>query len=380
MSYMWSKFGVGTILWGAIFCCAFFPVQAAEIRLKNVPLRITESLVTVADIADVVPMGNENVQLLQQTVLFPTPADGETRTLDQWEVRTMLSQLGFNSLHHSISGAEKIVITGATVRTATLMNPNEQFVIHANYLTPTGTNPVTPIAVRSEVSPQLSALTDDMARLLEEQVVNALRVYLNFTNKVERQWGISLKLTTDQTKLLATSGQIAEISGGQIPFTGYQQFHIRMQNNTTIVVDAMVALPLEIVVARRTLPKGHIISESDVMLQRAERLNSDDFVVDIKSVVGKEVVRPVKDLTALTQSALRLPLWVRKGEIITVRAAKDGIVVRREATALQDGAEGDTISVANIDTNASRRTGKREEPVTYLARVRAPKTVEVFVK
>ena len=390
MAHFRSKIGFDVILWGIVFVCMIFSAQAAEIRLKTAPVQITEPLVMLADIADVLPMGSENVESLRQTVLFPTPADGETRTLDQWELRTMLSQLGINSLYHSICGAENIAIVGVAARNVATRNtapvkPNEQFVIQANHLTPmgltpSGMHPVTPITVRSEVSPPISGLTDDIARLLEEQIAQALRIYLNFTNRIERSWDISLNLAPEQIRLFATNGQIADIDGGQIPFTGVQQFHIRLQNNVTVTVNAVVALPLEVVVARRTLPKGHIINESDVMLQRADRINGDDFFVDIKNVVGREVVRPVRDLTVLAQSSIRPPLWVRKGEIVTVRAPKDGILVSTEATALQDGIEGDTISVAKIDLNSTRRGGKREEPVTYLVRVSAPKTVEVFVK
>ena len=389
MAHFRPTIGFRAVLWGTIFVCTIFSVQAAEIRLKNAPVQVTEPLVTLADIADVLPMDNENIEPLRQTVLFPTPAEGGTRMLNQWELRTMLSQLGINSLHHSISGAENVAIIGVaagnTTMGTTMVNPNEQFVIQANHftpmgLTPSGTNPVTPIAVRSEVSPPMSGLTDDIARMLEEQIVQALNIYLNFTNRIERSWDISLRLTPEQIRLFATNGQIAEITGGQIPFTGVQQFQIRLQSNTTITVDAVVALPLEVVVVRRTLPKGHIINESDVMLQRAGNINGDDFFVDIKNVVGREVVRQVRDLTVLTQSSIRPPLWVRKGEIVTVKAMKDGIIVRTEAMALQEGIEGDTISVEKIDLNSTKRGGKREEPVTYLVRVCAPKTVEVFVK
>jgi len=384
MPYCCPKFGVKVFLWGVALFLIFLPAQAAEIRLKNVPIRITEPLVTLADIADVVPMGNENVEPLRQTVLFPAPVDGETRTLDQWGLRTMLSQLGINSLHHSISGAEKIAVASivaqnTATRHAVPVKPSEQFVIQANYLTPTGTNPVTPIAVRSDIAPQVSGLTDTIARQLEEQVTQALSIYLNFTHRIERSWDISLKLTPEQIKLFATNGQIVDIDGGQIPATGVQQFHIRLQNNVTVTVDATITLPLEVVVTRRALPKGHIINESDVVLQRVNRINGDDFFVDTKSVVGREVVKSMKDLTVLTQSSIRPPLWVRKGEIVTVRAAKDGVVVRTEVIAQQDGIEGDTISVAKMDMSTTKK-GPREELVTYLVRVCAPKTVEVFVK
>ena len=373
---------VGTVLSGILLTM----VQSAEIRLKNGPVRCTESLVTLADIAEVLPMGGEDIESLRQIVLFPTPTGGETRTLDQWELRTILSRLGVNSLHHSIAGAEKIMISGAAPgsgivpRTVDPVGPHEQFVIpsnvvQANYLTPTGTNPVTPIAVRSEASP--AGITDELTRLLEQQIAQALNVYLNFTNRIERTWDFSLKLTPEQVKLLATGGQIAEITGGQIPFTGLQQFQIRMQNSVTVTVNATVELPMEIVIVRRALPKGYILTESDVMLQRVSKIPGDDFFVETKSVIGKETVKAVKELSPLAQSAVRQPLWVRKGEIVTVRATSGGITVRTEATALQDGTEGDTITVAKMDLSPKR--GKKEESVTYLARVCAPKTVEVFV-
>ena len=378
MAYYPSKIGFGTVLWGIVFAFPLFTSQAAEIRLKRVPVQPTESLVTLADIADVVPVGNENVEPLRQTVLFPAPADGTTRTLDQWEVRTILSQLGVNSLHHFIGGAEKVTVNGVAPKSAIPVNSGGQFVVQAHYLTPSGERHVLPSAAHAEVLPKTAGLTDDLARLLEKQVAQALNIYLNFTHRIERTWDISLKLTPEQINLFATNGQIVEISGGQIPFTGTQQFHVRMQTNVTVTVEAEVALPTEVVVVRRALPKGHIINESDVMLQRMDRIKGDDFFVDIKSVVGRETIKAVRELSPLAQSAVRSPLWVRRGEIVTVRAVNGGIVVRTEATALQDGVEGDTITVSKIDL--SPRKGKKEEPVTYLVRVSAPKTVEVFVK
>ena len=378
MACFTSKIGCGRLFCGTIvvLVCLFFTSQAAEIRLKKTPTLCTDALVTLTDIADVLPMGNENVESLRQIVMFPAPAENAPRTLDQWEVRTMLSQLGVNSLHHFVSGADKITVIGTAP--AMTAPANEQFVVHANYLTPTGTNSVTPIAVRSEAAPKVLGLTDEVAKILEKQVAQALNIYLNFTNRIERSWDIVLQLTPEQIRFFASNGQIVEITGGQIPFIGTQQFQIRMQTNVTVTVDAVVKLPTEVVIVRRALPKGYIISESDVMLQRADRVNSEDFFVDINSVVGKETIKAVRELSPLTQSAVRQPLWVHRGDIVTVRAVNGGIVARTEATALQDGVEGDTISVAKIDTSPKR--GKKEEPITYLTRVCAPKTVEVFVR
>ncbi|MCL2006317.1 MAG: flagellar basal body P-ring formation chaperone FlgA [Planctomycetaceae bacterium] len=384
------------ILWTLSILCVLPTLYAAEIRLKSTPIQCTEPLVTLADIADVLPMGDanrtrEDLEPLRKLVLFPAPTDGQTRTLDQWEVRSMLSQLGINTLHHFVSGVDKVTIHGLApngiMPTSTApsiadpVGPNAQFVIQANYLTPAGTNSVKPLDVRSAMptSAMPSKVSDaEFADRLTEQVADALSVYLNFTNRIERSWEIALTLSPEQVNLFATSGQIAEITGGFAPFTGYQQFSIRMQTGVTISVEAVITLPTEIVVARRTLPRGYIINASDVMLQRADRVRGENFVVDINSVIGKETVKAVRELSPLSQSDVRQPLWVRKGEIVTVRAVNGGITVHTEATAMQDGVEGDTISVAKLDLTAKR--GKREEPVTYLVRVCAPKTVEVFVK
>ena len=375
-----TKIVFWAFLWGAILVCSLLTAPAAEIRLKKMPVLCPEPLVILSDIADVLPVGNENVEPLRQMVLFPAPAEDTPRTLDLWEVRTMLSQLGVNSLHHFISGAEKVTVSGIASGKTEEANPNDQFVVQANYHTPNSTNLVAPIAVQADASPKTAGLTDDIAKLLEKQIAQALNVYLNFTtsNRIERSWDIALKLTPDQIRLFASNGQIVEITGGQIPFAGPQQFQIRMQSSITVTVDAVVKLPAETVIVRRALPKGHIITKSDVMLQRMDKINGEDFVVDINSAIGRETTKAVKELSPLTQSAIRQPLWVRRGDIVTVRAVNGGITVRIEATALQDGVEGDTVTVAKIDLSPKR--GKKEDPITYLARVCAPKTVEVFVK
>ena len=383
--------------------CLIPSIQAAEIRLKTGTVQTSEPLITLADVADVLPMNNEDVTPLRNTVLFQAPAAGTERTLDQWELRTILSQLGVTSIHHLIVGAPRVTVSstvpaltpsgtddtapsnlrngfGDSVSPASL---NEGFVIQAALQKPANPNTVTPIDAHIEPAPKNADITEDIARLLERQVAQALNVYLNFTHRLERSWDISLRLTPDQMTLLATSGQIAEITSGQIPFTEsqhgtQQQFQIRMQNNVSIAVEAVIALPKEVVVVRRALPRGYIINESDVMMQRADNVRNDDFFVDIKSVVGMETLKSVRELSPLTQSDIRKPLWVRKGEIVTVRAVNGGITVRTEATALQDGVDGDTITVAKIDL--APRRGKREAPTTYLVRVCAPKTAEVLVQ
>jgi flagella basal body P-ring formation protein FlgA len=257
-------------------------------------------------------------------------------------------------------------------------------IVQANYVVPSesrssiGNRGLRPSSISSNGSAGAYVVSENMAKQLEQQIIQALNVYLNFTNRIDRDWDITLKLTSEQSNLFATNGQIAEITGGQIPFTGRQQFRIRMQTDVTVVVDAMVTLPMEVVIVRRSLPKGYIISESDVMLRRLDKMNGEDFFVDIKDVVGKETVRAVRELSPVVQSLVRLPYLVRRGDVVTVRGMNGGIVVRREAVALQDGVEGETIMVTNVDLMVKR--GRGTDSAAYRVRVCGPKTVEVFVQ
>jgi len=383
MTHSLRTIGYGNVFWaiflGIFLICSHVTAQAAEIRLKSMPVQVTQPLVTLADVADVVPMNNESVEALRRQVLFPAPASGTTRTLDQWQLRNILSQLGVTSIHHLISGAESVTILGASpnIRAA---SPNEGFVIQASAVQSNviQASHLAPVGIGMNASAPPAGLTEDMARRLEGQIAQALNMYLNITNRLERTWDVSLNLTPEQVKGFMSNGQIAEITGGQIPFTGIQRFHIRMENNVTISVDAVVELPTKMVVVTRTLPKGQIISASDVMLQRTDRVRGEEFFVDINSVIGKETTRVIRNFEPVTQSNIRKPLLVRRGEIVTVRVVNNGIAVSTEATAMQDGVEGDTITVAKLDLTPRR--GRREAPETYLARVSAPKTVEVFAR
>ncbi|MDR3233391.1 MAG: flagellar basal body P-ring formation chaperone FlgA [Planctomycetaceae bacterium] len=364
--------------------------NAAEIRFKSAPVIPNGSLVVLGDVADIIVTATAETQTsaeeLKQTILFPAPPEGTERIISRQELHSMLLQLGISSVHHRITGSGKVTVTSKS-GTASAVPAKKQFVIQqANYIETNVQHNVIP-AVYSEAEPKIEG---NFMKMLEKQVAEALNIYLNFTNKIDKSWEISLKLTPDQVKVLASNGQIKEITGGCIPFLGIQQFTLKMQTNVTVSVEAEIRLPMEIVVVRRPLPRGHIVTENDLMMKKVDTAmfsngRGDDFIIDINEAAGKETLKAVMELNPLTKSVLQLPVLIRKGEIITVRAVNHGIIVRTEATALQDGVLGDTITVEKIDAAPkaliprSKNKKGRDEAVTYLVRVCAPKTGEVYV-
>ncbi|GHT23837.1 hypothetical protein FACS189419_08300 [Planctomycetales bacterium] len=364
-------------------------LNGAEIRLKSGLVHSKDSLVALADVAEILPSENENVDSLKSIILFPAPSEGEQLLLSRQELRSTLSQLGVNFTKHVLTGVPQITVN-SSVPGGQIGEPHSgrQFVIkQANYVEQ-NRNPFPhdtgfPPIQRADINQKIEG---NFIKILEKQVAESLNIYLNFTNKIQKSWEVSLHLTSDQAKILASNGQIEEITGGAIPFTGIQNFTIRMQTNVTVSVEATISLPTEIVVLRRSVPKGHIITEGDLMMKKVDKIKNEDFITDVNEAVGKETLKAVMEMNPLSAGVLRLPVLVRKGEIVTVRAANGGIVVRTEAEALQDGVLGDTISVERIDASPKGLTPKargkktKEQAITFLARICAPKMVEVYVK
>lgn len=372
--------------------CFMFCAFGAELRLRTEPVRCSQNLVTLTDIAEIIPAANEPVQQierLRQTVLFTAPARGEQRSVTRIELRDILSRLGFSSVQHQLTGAAKISVVNESNNNSAVVPASYTFVKNETNLTPLVISAANPLRKQS-VTPQL-------IKTLEQQIADAVVVYLNHCTTIETgkvsndPWKVTVKLTQDQARLFATNGQIEEIFGDSPdqwnPSSGRQRFGIRMQGidpatqqNVVVTVDTVVELPQQAVVLRRSLPKGYIIDESDVLLRRMENIRDENFFVDIAEVVGKETTGAVRERSVLTSGMIKKPTWVRKGDIVTVRLLNNGISVRTEGVAKSDGTQGDTIQIETIRPNNGKRNtaNTKNETSTFLARVCDPKTVEVF--
>ncbi len=386
--------------------------QSAEIRLRS-EAQCAHTLVMLADVADVIPAVGDDALQLGQTVLLTAPARGEEKTISAVEIRDILSRSGVSSMQNQLTGASKVTLVGPAFTARGSYEENGEassFIRNAAYtyqtqptqnsLTPSATH-IQPAAATINTPRQNTLrkpVSAPLLRTLEQQLGEAICVYLNYRQATETgkasnlPWQVALKLSQEQGKLLASSGQIVDIMSHAVAgnasyaMTGPQRFGIRMQGldettgqHVVVTVDAQVDLPQEVVVVKRALPKGFIISAQDVMLQRVDKLKGEEFFVDVTEVIGQETVRAIDETTALTPSLLRRPMMVKKGDIVTIRAKSTGIEVRSQVTALADGCKGDMIMVETIDPNRNKRTRNRTAGTdTFLARVCGPKNVEVF--
>jgi len=333
----------------SLFTIHYSLLTAAEIRFHSEPVSCTGTLVLLQDVAEVSGTGAEE---LRQTALFAAPANGERRVVGKVELRNLLSQVGISSVEHRISVADSITLIGGEALSQAGASQGE------------ATKRMTPALIET----------------LEKQIAEALIVYLDRCVSGNLPWNVAVKLTQEQAYALATGGQIVDISGGSNPLTGQQRFDIRMSKSVVVAVDAVVELPQRAVVVKRSLPKGYIISESDVELRCVDKIRGEDYFVDVSAVIGMETTGTVREFSVLNQSMLRKPILVRKGDIVTVRSMNNGIVVRVNGRALEDGVKGNSILVERIDEDAkTNRSRRSQEPMpTFTARVVDAGTVEIY--
>jgi flagella basal body P-ring formation protein FlgA len=119
----------------------------------------------------------------------------------------------------------------------------------------------------------------------------------------------------------------------------------------TVYVQATVALIHPVLVVRRPLPRGTVLSAADVDVveQDVARLTMG-YLVDIKDVDGMALRRSVAAGAVLHPGLLQHPTAIRRGERVTILGQVGGIEVRMEGQALMDGAKGEVIRVRNLSS------------------------------
>src|SRR4029079_17495325 len=115
------------------------------------------------------------------------------------------------------------------------------------------------------------------------------------------------------------------------------------------------------------VPRGAILSENDVTLQRLKPdMQVGDSFQSLADVVGREAVLAIAPGQILDPQYIRTPVLVKRGSVVTVNVQAPGVKLRTTARARGDGSKGDSITVESLLDRKS-----------YLAKVTAVDTVDV---
>lgn len=118
-----------------------------------------------------------------------------------------------------------------------------------------------------------------------------------------------------------------------------------------IHVAAHIDGEINALVARRPLPRGTIIQDSDLkfVLHRHSQLNRG-YYNSATYLKNMEAKRNIKAGQILTPNMVKAQKLVLRGQHITILVQKGGLNLRAKGKALMDGKEGQMIKVANLSS------------------------------
>ena len=137
-----------------------------------------------------------------------------------------------------------------------------------------------------------------------------------------------------------------------------------------VYVPVDVVVTEAVLVAKRTLPKGHILTAADVVTElRDISLLRGGYLADIEALALQRLKRQVDAGSIIAPSMLVADKLVRRGQMVTLIVKTDQMYIRMAGRALSDGALNQRIRVEN--SNSQR---------VVEGIVRSPEYVEVLVR
>ena len=145
--------------------------------------------------------------------------------------------------------------------------------------------------------------------------------------------------------------------------TGYSSLQVRCPGPKSwkIYVPVKIKRFANVLVSKRTLARGHLISASDVTTIRADisRLNNGYFT-QVNDIKGLSLKRSLREGRILTNGMLERQRLIKRGEMVTILANTGSLAIRMKGIALMDGRAGELIRVKNNNS-------KREIQATVVA-------------
>jgi flagella basal body P-ring formation protein FlgA len=115
-------------------------------------------------------------------------------------------------------------------------------------------------------------------------------------------------------------------------------------------VSVRVTVLKNVVVTTRALANNSVIDAGDLVMAEADiGAAGADALTNPADAIGRTAIRNLSAGSIVPRSALRLPLAIRSGETVRIEIVGVGFTVSSEATAMQNGATGDTIRLRNSE-------------------------------
>lgn len=132
---------------------------------------------------------------------------------------------------------------------------------------------------------------------------------------------------------------------------GEQRYRFNLLNvseeTPVFALDVEIQELVPIWVAKRELPRGHLIAPTDLAVKKVSPDQASGVVSTGQSLVGMEVNRPIRMGHMIRGSYVLPPTVARSGDLIDVIARRNGLQVVMRMRALSSGRRGERIFCIN---------------------------------
>lgn len=173
----------------------------------------------------------------------------------------------------------------------------------------------------------------------------------------------------DQAFLAAGPVEIAHVSYN----ARSGRFVVRL-SGAGVAVSGVASISETYPVLTRAYERGEIIAESDIAYIESAEARAGRYILDGATLAGKEAKRPLAAETPLRATDVAAPVLIKKGALVTVTFAAEGLRLTHQGVAMNAGAEGDVISIQNVQSDRVLKGVVAGQNLVRVAAPRAPIT------
>jgi len=293
-----------------------------EINIKEISL-VKNSKIVLGDISDINANGFLK-EALEKIELGSSPKPGKIKSYDRKKIVFIIQGQRYLP--------ENIVIT----------SPQQ---IYVKRLSQT----ISKQKVRQFVAQQLSRLFENRECQLKTLNVRGLELY--------PQGNTRFRL--DSNKIVNNSGKLS----------CYIDIIVDEIKEDRLVVSGIVAVYENVLYARNSLKRGETVSRENVYQEKKNIYElSDNFIKTFDEIDGKILKSGVRKGDYLKTNLLAEPPLIKKGDIITLVARNENLLIVTSAISKEDGFENELIKVENLNSGKLVRgivKGKSKVEVIY---------------
>lgn len=347
-----KRIAIATFAVSAVVCG---PALSADVVLRE-KVTPVKSVISLGDIADIQNVDKAEQQRLALMPLWVAPPVGEKRYVTTNQVREVLKSRGFDATDLKVYGAPRVAIgwdnQPRLEPTPSVAPQPEPSPVASNSMgfrvPPTTTLGPAPQPVKRDPMFLSGEQQDQLADQVREAIVRYLEDQSGKIGLVDVEFDLSRRhgelLSAQQSEIL--------VSGGRSPWFGRQSLEISFVGEK-----GPLELPLSVtaydltpvLVAKRSLAKGQLISAADVAIESPPRdarvASNHTMVYSLEGALGHEAARAIREGDVVTAEMCLPPQMITRNEIVELVSASGGIIIRRQAKALTDARQGEITEV-----------------------------------